>query len=91
MEQDSYFIPSAFDSQYFLCRGESCNGMEFTLEVSNQQNFQVGIVDYSFSLPESLEYLRHTRGKNAQPVQNGDVTAVHKTFTFPVIRNSNGQ
>ncbi len=91
MEQDSYFIPSAFDSQYFLCSGESCNGMEFTLEISNQQNFQVGIVDYSFSLPESLEYLKHTRGKNAQPVQKGDVTAIHKSFTFPVIRNSNGQ
>lgn len=90
-KQDSYFIPSAFDSQYFLCSGENCNGLVFTLDISTQQTFEAGIVDYSYGLPESLDYLQHTRGKNTQPVQKGDVTAVHKNFTIPLIGNADAQ
>jgi len=84
-ELNSYFIPSAFDSQYFLCSGENCNGLVFTLDINPQQDFQVSLVDYHFGLPESLDYLKHTRGKSTQPVQKGDITAVHKTFSFPAI------
>ena len=81
-QQGSYSVPTPNDSQYFICRGEHCNGLVFTLEFNNMEDFQLGIVDYRYGLPQSLDYLKHTRGKNAQPIQNGDVTAVYKTFSF---------
>ena len=81
-DKQNFVIPSNHQNQYFLCAGIECNGLIFTLSFSGSQPLQIELVDYSFGLPESLNYLEQVRGKTAQPIQTGDVVLVHKTFEF---------
>ena len=77
-DQRSFTVPTASDQQYFLCTGMDCNGLTFRLTFTGNQPLTLGLIDYSFGLPESYQYLNQTRGDRAQQLQSGDVTLVHR-------------
>jgi len=81
---NSFNIPSAFDSQYLICIGIECNGQIFSITFTGDEPLKLGLVDYSYGLPESLSYLLQTRGLKAQPIQDGDVTLVHTDINLQI-------
>ncbi|MFT5453049.1 MAG: hypothetical protein ACI9N9_002548 [Enterobacterales bacterium] len=64
--------------QYFICKGKDCEGVTFVLTISGTEPIEIGLIDYSFGLPESLKYIAETRGELAHQIQTGDVSLVHK-------------
>ncbi len=86
----SFDIPVAFDSQYLSCTGKDCNGQIFTLTIKGDEPLQLGLVDYSYGLPEPMEYLIQTRGDRAQQVQDGDVSLVHTEVNIDMRDIHNG-
>ncbi|PCJ49735.1 MAG: hypothetical protein COA74_04590 [Gammaproteobacteria bacterium] len=69
-------------AQYFLCKGDDCNGLEFSLIFEGSDTLEIGLLDYQFGLPESLSYISQMRGELAHQIQTGDVTVVHKEFSL---------
>ena len=74
--------------QFFMCKGKDCQGVTFTLTINGIAPLEIGLVDYSFGLPESLKYIAETRGELAHQYRAGDVSVVHKLVKLSIENNT---
>jgi hypothetical protein len=72
--------------QYFICKGKDCEGVTFNLTISGTEPIEIGLIDFSFGLPESLKYIAETRGELAHQIHTGDVSLVHKLVKLNITR-----
>ena len=73
--------------QFFICKGKDCQGTTFELTIDGIEPIEIGLIDYSFGLPASLQYIAETRGELAHQIQTGDVSLVHKLINISVENN----
>lgn len=90
-EQTIQFPKNEGHPQYFMCKGKDCEGVTFLLTISGTEPIEIGLIDYSFGLPESLKYIAETRGELAHQIQTGDVSLVHKLVELSIEGNDKVQ
>jgi hypothetical protein len=72
----AYDSSGAGKYQTFICRGESCDGRQFVLDMASTDSMSMTLIRVSAGLPSSLKSIAEKRGKLAVPRNDGDESLV---------------